>query len=156
MRIHPYHSWAFLAALLVQSASRVVERSRRELAGSWQARTRWVLLVRMTTEELDGDLAHRYRDLAGDLGGERDVGYFSEQPSATLWSDSSPEGFSRIQRYYMAQGILPPSLLRLDERWPRIVVDCRKAEEAAQVVSRMRLTAIRDYGPGLLLARPGE
>jgi hypothetical protein len=147
----------FLTALLVVSAWRSVDWFCRERAKLWAGSARWVLLTRMTPEEFDHGRAHRYRDLARDLGGERDVGYFSEQDGSVLWSDAfSPEGADRIERYYMAQGILPPSLLRLDERWPRVVVDCKTDDQAQQVVTRKLLKVVHNYGQGLLLAQPAE
>ncbi len=154
MRIRPYNGWMFLAALLTVSAWRAFERSRLELADIPSRMVRWPLLTRLTTEELDQGLAHRYCAMFADLQHARDVGYFTEAPSATMWSDSSPAGASRIERYYMAQGILPPALLRLDERWPTTIVDCATPEQAQRVLVRKRLRAVRDYGNGLLLATP--
>jgi hypothetical protein len=156
MRIRPYPAWVLLAVLLIVSAWRSADWFRREHALLWRGSPRWVLLGRLTTEELARGVAHRYGELAHDLAGERDVGYFSERPSSTLWSDSSPEGHDRIERYYMAQGMLPPSILRLDERWPKNVVDCNTDAQARNVVARKRLTVIRDYGAGLVLARAGH
>ena len=156
MMVRPYHVWILLGAALVVSGWRSVSWFRRELHPAWESRTRWAALTQSTTEELDRELAYRYRDLARDLGGERDVGYVSEHDRSTLWSDSSPEGAARIKRYYMAQGILAPSILRLDERRGLVVVDCRTAEQAERVVSWMGLTIVRDYGEGLILAKAGE
>jgi hypothetical protein len=156
MVIRPYHAWLFLAAVPVISVERALEWAGRDGVRVVKTSERWPLLARMTTEELDHGLAHRYRDLARDLGGERDVGYFEEKHHATLWGDSSPEGQKRIERYYMAQSILAPSILRKDERWPRIVVDCQTPAEASAVVDRMALTVVHDFGAGLLLARPTE
>jgi hypothetical protein len=156
MKIRPYHTWGFLAALLLASAWRTFEWSRIDLAVPVEKLARWPLLARLTTEELDNGVAHRYVELARDLGGERDVGYFSERDRTTLWSDSSPDGKARIFRYYMAQSILAPCLLRLDEPWPLVVVDCRTPEQAKAVEERMRLSVVHDYGQGLILARPGK
>jgi hypothetical protein len=156
MTIRPYHAWVFLLVLPVVSAQRACEWARRELVNVFDGRTRWASLTRNTTEELDKGTAHRYVGLARDLAGEPDVGYFQERNHSTLWSVISPEDQRRIERYYMAQGILAPSVLRLDERWRRVVVDCDTASQAGEVAVRMGLTVIRDYGQGLLLARPEE
>jgi len=111
----------------------------------------------MTPVEVDRGLAHRYEGLAGVLEGARDVGYFSERDSSDLWSAASTGvGLDRIQRYYMAQGLLPPSLLRLDAIRPLVVVDCATPEQADGVLRREGLTAVRDFGGGLVLARPGS
>ena len=67
---------------------------------------------------------------------------------------SGPDGPDRIQRYYMAQGLLPPSVLRLDAIRPLVVVDCADARTGPKVLRRKGLTAVRDFGSGLVLARP--
>ena len=155
MRIRPYPAWGLLASALAVSAWRIYERPASEYAITGQRVARWASLARMTPEELDPGLPHRYQGLARALGGAREVGYFSERNSADLWSAASTGvGYDRIMRYYMAQGLLPPSLLRLDAIHPLVVVDCAAPEQAERVLRREGLTAVRDFGQGLVLARP--
>ncbi len=111
----------------------------------------------MTPEELDPGLAHRYEGLARELNGMREVGYFAEHDSSDRWRAAlDPSGFDRVQRYYMAQGLLPPSLLRPDAVHPLVVVDCATPEQAERVLKREGLTPVRNFGRGLVLARPGS
>ncbi len=155
MRIRPYPAWGLLASILAVSAWRIHERPGGEYAVTGKRVTSWASLARMTPEELDRGLPHRYEGLAAELKGAREVGYFSEQNSEALFRDASTaDGFDRIQRYYMAQGLLPPSLLRLDAIHPLVVVDCATPEQAERVLRREGLTAVRDFGRGLVLARP--
>jgi hypothetical protein len=155
MQIRPYPAWALMAIALVVAAWRVYERPGADFALTSRRLARWPLLATMTTEELDPGLPHRYLGLSNALNGEREVGYFSEKDSADLWRAAiTPGDTDRIQRYYMAQSLLPPSLLRLDAIRPLVVVDCAKPEQAQAVIKREGLTTIRDFGRGLILARP--
>ena len=157
MRIRPYPAWGLLASLLAVSAWRIYERPGWEYAVTGERVAGWASLARMTPEELDRGLPHRYEGLASALNGVREVGYFSERQSADLFG-GVPTGdqFDRIQRYYMAQGLLPPSLLRLDTIRPLVVVDCATVEQSERVLRREGLTVVRDFGQGLVLARPGS
>jgi hypothetical protein len=157
MRIRPYPAWGLLASALAISAWRLHERPGGEYAVTGERVARWASLARMTPEEIDRGLAHRYEGLARELDGMREVGYFSERDSAGRWRAAMiPGEHDWLQRYYMAQGLLPPSLLRRDEIRPLVVLDCATPEQAEQVLRREGLTAVRDFGQGLVLARPGS
>ncbi len=156
MRIRPYPAWGLLASICAVSAWRIYERPAGEYAFTSRRVVRWASLARMTPEELDPGLPHRYEGLASELNGAREVGYFNERDRSALWRDVlTHDGMVRIQRYYMAQGLLPPSLLRLDAIHPLVVVDCTTPDQAERVLRREGLTAVRDFGKGLVLARPG-
>jgi hypothetical protein len=157
MKIRPYPAWALLAMMLVLSTWRLHDRPGAEYLLGPGRISRWASLARMTPEELDRGLAHRYDGLAAALGGEAEVGYFSERSSDDLWRlAAEPGGKERIHRYYMAQGLLPPSVLRLDAIRPLVVVDCSEPEQAERVMRVRGLTPVRDFGGGLVLARPGS
>lgn len=156
MRARPYPAWALLAATLAASAWRLSERSGDVKALSAERVRGWAALARETPEALDRGVAHRYAGLAPEVAAAREVGYFSEKDKSDLWASSStPAGFDRLRRYYMAQSILAPALLRFDEVRPLVVVDCATPEQADRVVGRAGLAAVRDFGRGLVLARPG-
>jgi hypothetical protein len=155
MKFRPYHVYGLLLPVLVIPAWRLSERPRREFTVSAEKVSRWASLARSTPEELERGVAHRYEEMAPALGGARDVGYFSENDKSDLWAArSSPAGHKRIERYYMAQSILAPSLLRFDELHALVVIDCATPEQAAGVLNREGLVVIRDFGKGLILARP--
>lgn len=157
MNVRPYPAWGLLILLMTAAAWRLYELPRAKYAVSRERVAGWASLTRMTPEELERGVAHRYAALAPELTGERDVGYFSEKDKSDLWSSALiPAGHDRIERYYMAQSILAPSLLRFDETHPRVVVDCATAEQAERVLAREGLTPVRDFGRGLVLARPGS
>ena len=90
------------------------------------------------------------------MNGAREAGYISGLSRLDIWTAATnPDEVARLERYYMAQGIVPPSVLRLDEIRPLVVIDCKTAEEAERVLKREGLTKVRDLGSGLLVARPG-
>ena len=117
MKIRPYHVYGLLLPLLAVPAWRLRERPRREFAAR---RTGvgpgWASLARLTPEELERGVAHRYRALARELGGARDVGYFSEKDRADLWASSSSPGRSRPDRALLHgpidPGARPPAIRR--------------------------------------------
>ena len=155
MKIRPYHVYGLLLPMLALPAWRLYERPRREFALSTDRVNRWSSLTRLTPEELERGVAHRYQEMASGLEGARDVGYFSEKDKSDLWAaQSTPAGHNRIERYYMAQSILAPALLRFDELHALIVIDCATSEQALGVLNREGLVVIRDFGKGLILARP--
>ena len=155
MTYRPYHACLFLVPALAFPAWSIWDRPRHEFEASAKRVDGWASLARLTPEELEAGVAHRYRAMAGELAGARDVGYFSEKDKADLWAASStPEGHNRIERYYMAQAILAPALLRFDELHALIVVDCATPEQAAGVIRRENLVTVKDFGKGLVLARP--
>ena len=155
MKIRPYPAWGLLASMLAISAWRVYERPGTEYAISRQRIARWASLATLTPEELDLGLPHRYEGMARELRGAREAGYFSDQSSGVLWRDAAiPGGAERIQRYYWAQGLLPPTVLRLDAILPLVVVDCATDEQAKTVLRSQGLTEVHDFGGGLVLARP--
>ena len=156
MTIRPYPARALLVAALGASAWRLADRPRWEFATSGRNVPGWSALGRLAPEELEGGVARRYAGLAPELGGARDVGYFADADWDTLWREQGePEGHARIERYYMAQAMLPPAVLRFGHRAPLILVDCATPGQAERVLAREGLAAIRDYGRGLVLARPG-
>ncbi len=157
MRIRPYPAWGLLACVLAVSAWRVYERPGAEYAATGERAARWALLARMTPEELDRGLAHRYEGLAGALEEAREVGYFSERAGADRSSAAMDSiEINWLERYYMAQGLVPPTLLRLDAIRALVVVDCARPEQVEGVLKREGLTVVRDFGRGLVLARPGS
>jgi len=152
-----YHAWIFLAALPLASAWQLSQRPRGEFVVTRARVERWAPLVQAPAEEFDEGLAHRYVDLAPELKDTRDVGYFNETSKDRLWAATyDADAFERISRYYMAQSILAPSLLHLEEKLALVVVDCATPEQAEGVVAREGLTVVRDHGRGLVLARPGS
>lgn len=156
MTIRPYPAWGLLAAVLAASAWRLADQPAARFAVAGRDAPGWASLARLTPEELERGVAHRYAGLAPELGGARDVGYFTDADWDRLWAtQAGPEGHVRIERYYMAQAMLPPSVLRYGRRHPLVVVDCATPEQAGQVLGREGLAAIRNFGGGLVLARPG-
>jgi hypothetical protein len=157
VKIRPYHVYGLLLPVLAIPAWRLHNRPRGEFAISSDRVARWTSLARQTPEELERGVAHRYREMAMGLEGVRDVGYFSEKNKSDLWAaSSSPAGHDRIERYYMAQSILAPALLRFDELHGLVVIDCATSDQAMGVLNREGLVSIRDFGKGLILARPEE
>ena len=157
MRIRPYPAWGLLAAALAISAWRVYERPGEQFAITGERVARWASLLRMSPEELDRGLVHRYEGLASALSGMRDVGYFSDRSTENRASAAATPGeVGWLERYYMAQGTVPPSLLLRDTVCPLVVVDCTTPEQAQNVLRREGLTVVRDFGRGLVLARPGS
>jgi hypothetical protein len=155
MKIRPYPAWGLLAAALAVSAWRLFERPGAEYALNGERVSRWASLARTTPEEVDRGLAHRYRGLAQALEGAREAGYFSDRSGADFWIAATiPGELDRLQRYYMAQGLLPPTVLRVDAIRPLVVVDCATPEQARLVLTRQGLTEIQDFGGGLILGRP--
>ena len=156
MSIRPYPAWGLLVALLGASAWRLSERPGATFAVSGRNLTGWAALARSEPEALERGVTRRYAGLATELGGAPEVGYFTDTDWDALWRDAGdPEGHARLERYYMAQAVAPPSLLRYGEIRPLVVVDCATPEQAGRVLARAGLTAIHDFGGGLILARPG-
>ncbi len=156
MQIRPYPAWFLLASALALSAWRFYERPAAEFSFTPERPERWASLARLAPEELDHGLAHRYQGLAVLLDGSRDVGYLSERAESELWKAATMPGeLDRLQRYYMAQCVLPPTILRVDGIHPRVIVDCATPEQARRVLKRTHLTEVHDFGGGLVLARPG-
>jgi hypothetical protein len=159
MKIKPYPAWILMVSMVAVSAWRLYERPGAEYAFTGHRVALWASLARMTPEELDRGLPHRYEGLASALDGAREVGYLSERKRAELLGPSATmkdDGIDRLSRYCMAQGLLPPTVFRVDEIRPLVVVDCGTPEAAEQVLSREGLTVVRDFGRGLILARPGS
>jgi hypothetical protein len=155
MRIRPYPAWGLLAIALAISGWRLYQRPGSEYAITRERAARWVSLLRMTTEELDRGLAHRYEGLASALNGAREVGYFSGRDGANVYDAATiPGEIDWLQRYYMAQGLLAPTVLRRDVICPLVVLDCATPEQAERALGRRDLAAVRDFGRGLVLARP--
>ncbi len=141
--------------MLAIPAWRLFQRDRSEFVVSADTVERWASLTRFTPEELEHGVAHRYVEIAAELRRTRDVGYFSDVSWREIWAASATSpGQGGIERYYMAQFVLAPALLRFDELHAVIVIDCATPERAIGVLNREGLALIRDFGKGLVLARP--
>ena len=92
MRIRPYPAWGLLASALAVSAWRVYERPGAEYALTSDRVTRWASLARMTPEEIDRGLAHRYKGLAAALNGAPEAGYLSDRSGADFWKAATTPG----------------------------------------------------------------
>jgi hypothetical protein len=155
MKIRPVHVFGLFVAVLAIPAWRLCQRGRSEFVVSGDRVRRWVTLTRFTAEELEHGVAHRYLEIAAELKGTRDVGYFGDASWPEMWAaQATPAGRDRIERYYMAQSMLAPALLRFDELHALIVIDCATPEQADGVLNREGVALVRDFGRGLLLARP--
>ena len=69
MRIRPYPAWGLMACVLAISGWRVYERPGAEYAFTTERPGGFV--TRMTPEELDSGLPHRYDGVAAELKGAR-------------------------------------------------------------------------------------
>lgn len=157
--VRPYHVWLLLAALPAVAAWRLAERLPDASRLDRPRLARWAALAGSAPEELESGVTRRYEALAKEVAktGARDVGYYSEKGKDDVWRESSsPAGFPRLERYYMAQSTLAPALLRFDETRALVVVDCATPELADQAMQRHGLSVVRDFGRGLVLARPGS
>jgi hypothetical protein len=155
MTIRPFQVYGLLLAALCIATWRLVDMPRGEFTLSRDRLARWSSLSRSTAEELEHGLAHRYLAIAAELKGTRDVGYFSDKSWPETWAASATStGQSGIERYYMAQAIVAPALLRFDQLRAKVVIDCTTPEQATSVLNREGLAVVRDFGQGLVLARP--
>lgn len=120
MTIRPYPAWGLLAAVLAASAWRLSERPAARFAVAGRDAPGWASLARLTPEELERGVAHRYAGLAPELGAARDVGYFTDADWDRLWAtQAGPEGHARIERYYWRRRCCPPPCYATagDTRW---------------------------------------
>lgn len=152
---HRFIQLIFLSALII-SALRLRDTSWAKIGISFEKLDRWEELARFEPEEIKSSDLRRYRFLSKALEGVSEAGYFSEAGKPVIYGATRPNAIVYIRRYYRAQFVLIPTVLRYDRQLPLVVVDCSDPTSAERVLESRKFVTVRDFGGGLVLARPAS